>query len=76
MTRTRFDILNELRQWGIKLARTNNRLSKREIEAFHKLLREATTNGINDSDIDLNLKQGRVEAIPKPRYAEVDQWIS
>jgi len=76
MTKTRHELIDELRSWGANLIRTNNKLSKREIEAFHRIQKDAIGNGMKDSDIDLALKESRYSATPKPRYEEVPSWIS
>lgn len=64
--RTQSEVLHDLEQWGVKLQRTGNRLSRREVEAFYRLQKEAATIGIKDRFIDRAIRTGR---LPKPRYA-------
>lgn len=50
---------NDLYEWGRKLQRTRNKLSKNEIEAFHKVQRQAKASGLSDAIIDKYIKDGR-----------------
>lgn len=65
VTRTRHDVLWDLRLWGVKLQRVGNKLSLRETEAFHRVQMEAKDMKITDAEIDKTIKEGRT---PQPRY--------
>lgn len=77
MKKTKEELLDEVRQWGAKLQRTNNRLSERETFGFADFIKQARSGGVTDKEIDLKLKEGRKGEAPQPRFqqAEVTRWI-
>lgn len=78
MNKTRTELVDELEKWGAKMERTQNRLSKREIEGFYAAQKAAEGLKMSDRDIDQAIRLGRRGEQPRARYdepMEVTKWI-